>query len=958
MPTRGAAEELRRTFEDLGLLEGSDAALMLPDLVTRGELYASLHARLGDVPPLLTVFEREVLLRLAAEDAQREGAEAPFRLRPGLLAAILHFYDELRRRSRSLDTFDRTLHDRLSAGSDSDRGAARLLTQTRFLSATFAAFERRIGDSGAIDEHGLRTILLSTPPARPYRHIIICVPDQAASARGLWPADFDLLTRLPELQQLDIVATEALLAAGFHQRLHEALPGIEEETIASVAASPQLLAPAAAAQDDAPLHFVSRDREEELANVARWIKQRAQAASPDGRRALHRTAVVVQRPLPYLYLARHVFGSARVPYQAIDALPLAGESFAAAVDLIFAALSEEGSRTALVELLGSPQWSFHGATTPEEPVSRLQSAALDRVLRDAKYLGGWDRLRQLASTVDARTAVATRDAQRWRQAAPALSAAVAIAAELDAIGAAASASTQLEALSAFIARHEREPHAGDAGDERHMRARGAILGALGALADAHRRHDDRVLAPGDLIATLRRWMEDQTFAPRSGREGVLLIDAAAAAFANVEAVRLVGLVETDWPERGSTNIFYPASLLRDLGWPPDSERMTAARAQFQDLLRLARDEVSVSAFTLEDDAIVPPSPFLDDVGAAGAAGLVVHRAEPSTARVFAHEALAIAPIVPAAMSEPASGWLAMRLARTPSADARYRGTIGARRAETYAVSRVERFLACPFKYFAGHVLQLDEEREDESGLTPLERGQLLHGVFEAFFVEWRRRGGATITTDVLNDAVALFGEVAESSLQALPEADRALERTYLLGSAASPGLAERAFAFEIEHGVRVIERFVEYPFEGAFRFEGPDGERRITLRGKADRVDLLDDGSLRIVDYKLGRAPKPARALQLAVYAVCAAQQLDGHQGRTWSMGRAGYVAFREKNAFVELGGRGGNLDEALREGQHKFIDAIDRIEGGEFPPSPDEPWTCNRCGFSHVCRKDYVGDE
>ena len=134
----------------------------------------------------------------------------------------------------------------------------------------------------------------------------------------------------------------------------------------------------------APLHFVSRDREEELANVARWIKQRAQAASPDGRRALHRTAVVVQRPLPYLYLARLVFGSARIPYQAIDALPLAGESFAAAVDLIFAALSEEGSRTALVELLGSPQWSFHGATTPKEPVSRLQSAALDRVLRDVE----------------------------------------------------------------------------------------------------------------------------------------------------------------------------------------------------------------------------------------------------------------------------------------------------------------------------------------------------------------------------------------------------------------------------------------------------------------------------------------------------------------------------------------------------------------------------------------------
>ena len=68
---------------------------------------------------------------------------------------------------------------------------------------------------------------------------------------------------------------------------------------------------------------------------------------------------------------------------------------------------------------------------------------------------------------------------------------------------------------------------------------------------------------------------------------------------------------------------------------------------------------------------------------------------------------------------------------------RYHGTVGAREGTVYAVSRVERYLECPFKYFAGQVLQLEEEREDESGLSALERGQLLHGVFESFFEAWR-----------------------------------------------------------------------------------------------------------------------------------------------------------------------------------------------------------------------------
>jgi RecB family exonuclease len=61
------------------------------------------------------------------------------------------------------------------------------------------------------------------------------------------------------------------------------------------------------------------------------------------------------------------------------------------------------------------------------------------------------------------------------------------------------------------------------------------------------------------------------------------------------------------------------------------------------------------------------------------------------------------------------------------------------------------------------------------------------------------------------------------------------------------------------------------------------------LRGKADRIDLLDDGTLRVVDYKLGRAPKPARALQLPVYGVCVTQQLEGRHGRSpTAAGRAG----------------------------------------------------------------------
>jgi CRISPR/Cas system-associated exonuclease Cas4 (RecB family) len=967
VPSRSAAEELRRTIEDLMLSGAGPGMVVMPDVVTRQELYARLHEQLPDCPRLLTDFDREVLLRLAAEDAARAGATPPFSLRPGLLAAILGFYDELRRRGRSIDALDRVMGDTLEAGRETDRGAERLLQQTRFLAATFAAFERRIA-SGRIDEHALRTLLLSDGYRSPYRHAVLAVADQAAGARGLWPVDFDLLSRVAGLERLDVVATEAMLAAGWLQRLHDALPEIEEQRVPEQSGAPLdrcagrpeqcrrapvLVAPPLRDGFEDPVVFVCRDREEELVEAARRIKQHARGHGPI---RLERIAVVFQRPLPYLYLARQVFTAARIPYQASDALPLAAEPFAAAVDLLFVVAAEDATRAALIGLLSSPHWSFRDPRQPDRMVERQHVAALDRLLQESKFLGGWEELAGLGAVAATRSAGGSREAAKWRAGEVALNAALDLAPLIRQVRDSSSASQQITGLLDFIARYETSPDLSADVFERHLRARSAVTAALLSLREAHLRYDDRPRPIADLTATIHRWIEAQTFAPRTGTDGVRLLDADAAAFARMDEIHLVGLVESDWPERSGSNIFYPSSLLRGLGWPPDADRLAGARARFGDLLTLPERRIAVSSFTLEEDAIVSPSPFLEDVASSG---LAVERSDQDRCvRVFTHEALFLAPVREHAAPDGGAEWLSLRTSRTVPADPRYHGRVGAREGIVYAVSRVERYLECPFKYFAGQVLQLEEEREDESGLSPLERGQLLHVVFESFSEAWRERGRTAVSADDLDEALALFEEVAERHLQELPEGDRALERTYLLGSAAAPGLAGRAFAVEIEQGIGVTERLLEYPFEGTFTFEGSGGMQPVRVRGKADRIDVLNDATLRVVDYKLGRAPKPARALQLPIYGICAQQQLARQRGERMPIARAGYVAFKEKNAFVDLAGKSGDVDAALREGQQRFLDAITRIEAGEYPPSPDEPWTCTRCGFPHVCRKDYVGDE
>ena len=484
---------------------------------------------------------------------------------------------------------------------------------------------------------------------------------------------------------------------------------------------------------------------------------------PEGgsHRVAERTAVVFQRPLPYLYLARSVFADAGQPYQALDSLPLAAEPFAAALDVIFAFVVAAANRASTVDLLSSPHWQFPHLSGTAVSV-RARVSALDARLRELKYFGGWDRLNALvehdAFTSSGKpTSETTSRTRRPRaDAGDALKAAVAAAEALRPLREAAHASGQLHALLDFIRAHERPPEGDAPWASRHQRARAAVVGALESLADAQARHDDEPLPVDRLAGAVRRWIEGQTFSPRTGAAGVLLLDAPAAAYADVDELRLVGLVEHDWPERVRRSIFYPSSLLSQLGWPNETDRLAAARARFHDLLRLPRARVSVSTFTLEDDAIVSGSPFLQELETSG---LPIERAAARLDRrpvLLAHEALFEDPPRTLGDSPEAAAWLALRASRSPGENEAYHGAAGPRAPGVYAISHVERYLDCPFKYFAARVLRLDEEREDESGLSPQERGQLLHEVFEAFFARWHERGGRAITADSLDDALAMF----------------------------------------------------------------------------------------------------------------------------------------------------------------------------------------------------------
>jgi RecB family exonuclease len=709
----------------------------------------------------------------------------------------------------------------------------------------------------------------------------------------------------------------------------------------------------------ARISFSYRDREEELSAVARRLKHErrsGRAVAP-----LHRTALVVRRPLPYLYIARDVFAGAGVPFEALDTLPLAAEPYAAALDLLMDAASSDFTRASIVALLRSPHFRVNGDGT----LTPMEVAALDVALADCRYLGGLDRFETLVAEWSAIDVPTSREERRHKAAAPAGAAALAAVRPLLPLTSARPVAEQIQTVLEWLHRFDRPPEDDLETASRRSRVRAATLGALTLLRDAYRFHDPHAAGNVSAVtAAIRRWLGAQTFAVTTGEPGLQIVDAQAARFGEFDDVQLVGMIDGEWPERFRRNVLYPSSLLvqlEPLPVNPDPSRrerdaLKAARASFRDLLHLSRGRVRMSAFVLENDAVVEPSILLDESEA-----LPVTRevAPDSAIRVFHADALARAPRRPDVLDEPARRWAEARLAVSSVDRASFQGDAGPWTLPRVSVSRLERYLDCPFRFFASEVLKLEEQPEDEDTRTPLERGRFLHDLFERFFAEWQRKGRRRIEAVRLGEARELFTAICEEALSELSPAEATLERTRLLGSAVSPGIAHRVFAMEAERPTEVIERVLEFPLQGDFVFRASDGrERTVTLSAKTDRIDLLADGTMRVIDYKSKKTPELKIALQLPIYSHCARVSLEGRASRKWVLGEALYLSFEGAKAVVPFRAKGSTVDELIADAQDRLLITLDRIAAGKFPAQPSKKSLCGPCPYATVCRLEYVATE
>ena len=145
---------------------------------------------------------------------------------------------------------------------------------------------------------------------------------------------------------------------------------------------------------------------------------------------------------------------------------------------------------------------------------------------------------------------------------------------------------------------------------------------------------------------------------------------------------------------------------------------------------------------------------------------------------------------------------------------------------------------------------------------------------------------------------------------------------------------------------------MEYELDGEFAFTGEDGaSRRVRLRAKIDRVDVLADGTFRVIDYKTKYVPDRRIALQLPIYSAGVRTRLSSERGFELKASEAMYLSFEGPQAVMPLEERGKSFDELVTAAEHRMVQTLDDIAAGHYPPRPETRNLCSMCAFVAVCR-------
>ena len=244
---------------------------------------------------------------------------------------------------------------------------------------------------------------------------------------------------------------------------------------------------------------------------------------------------------------------------------------------------------------------------------------------------------------------------------------------------------------------------------------------------------------------------------------------------------------------------------------------------------------------------------------------------------------------------------------------------------TLSPSKITAFTNCPLAFRFSVVEHLPEPPS-----PPALKGTLVHRALELLFTECppgsRSRDAAQKALD------AAWRELQDGDELDGLRLDEAETIAFLVDARV---LVDRYLELEDPDGVRAIGLELNLSTE-------IDG---ITVRGIIDRLDELDDGSLAVVDYKTGRAPRTEQSKSRLSGVQMYALMCEAELGRRPSVIRLLYLRDRIVISAAPT-------DQAMRGTRQRALGVWSAIERAckedDFRPNPSS--LCRFCAFQAYC--------
>jgi ATP-dependent helicase/DNAse subunit B len=281
----------------------------------------------------------------------------------------------------------------------------------------------------------------------------------------------------------------------------------------------------------------------------------------------------------------------------------------------------------------------------------------------------------------------------------------------------------------------------------------------------------------------------------------------------------------------------------------------------------------------------------------------------------------------------------------------------------WSPSRLETYGTCPQRFYVESVLELELKIPPVPGFDALQLGTMLHRILEEAYRQVDDPSDTQEVIEALGPIVLEIFSNAPKRLGFRPSAlwDVEQEQLFLALEATILGIAGlskgwKPFAFERVFGIK-----------GEPPLELEIGDKRVLLRGIIDRLDIDDEGNLRVMDYKTGSghlAPVDlveSRRLQLPLYAQAAGKALKlgkPVEGLYWSIlkaeaGRLKLDKFRyERDDRTYTG-----LEGAVRLAEEHVARIVQGVQKGNFPPVPPRGGCPSYCAAATWCWRYRSGD-